>query len=335
MTRGKILLIALFLVLVTGFFVLDLGQYLTLDYLKARQSDFQAIFDENPLVAGGIYFLIYVAVTAVSLPGAAVMTVAAGALFGLWWGVVIVSFASTIGATLAMLAARFIFREQVRQRFRRQLDRVDKGIEREGAFYLFTLRLVPAFPFFAINLVMGLTNIAIPLFFVVSQVGMLAGTIVYVNAGTQLGQIESPAGILSPELIISFTLLGLFPLIAKKIVDVTRARKMLKNFDKPKAFDRDVVVIGAGSGGLVAALIAATVKAKVTLIEKDKMGGDCLNSGCVPSKSLIRSAKLAADMRRGPALGFRKMQPEFDFADIMERVQGVIRQIEPHDSVER
>lgn len=335
MTRGKILLIALFLVLITGFFYQDLGQYLTLEYLKSRQSDFTALFEANPLAVGGIFFLIYVAVTAVSLPGAAVMTIAAGALFGLGWGVVIVSFASTIGATLALLAARFIFRGQVRQRFRKQLDRVDKGIEREGAFYLFTMRLVPAIPFFAINLVMGLTTISVPVFFIVSQVGMLAGTIVYVNAGTQLAQLESLGGILSAELILSFTLLGLFPLIAKKIVDVIRAGKILRGFDKPAAFDCDVIVIGAGSGGLVASLIAATVKAKVTLIEKDKMGGDCLNTGCVPSKSLIRSAKLAADMRRGPALGFRRMQPDFDFAEVMERVQGVIKQIEPHDSVER
>lgn len=263
------------------------------------------------------------------------MTLAAGAIFGLLWGVVLVSFASTIGATLAMMLARFVFREQVKQRFARQLDRIDAGVAREGAFYLFTLRLVPLFPFFAINLAMGLTAISVPVFFIVSQVGMFAGTIVYVNAGTQLAEISALSDILSFDLLASFTLLGLFPLIAKKIVDVVKARRVYREFRRPASYDRDVVVIGAGSGGLVAALITATVQGKVTLIEKNKMGGDCLNTGCVPSKSLIRSARLAADIERGPALGFRKTKPEFDFAEVMERVQRIIKTIEPHDSVER
>lgn len=335
MTKGKILLLAGLVLLVTGYFYFDLGQFLTLEYLKSRQAEIEALIDARPVAVGLAFFAIYVGVTAVSLPGAALLTLAAGALFGLWWGVVIASLASTVGATFAMLVARYIFREQVRRRFRRQLDRIDKGMDREGVFYLFTLRLVPAFPYFAINLVMGLTNISVPVYFLVSLVGMLAGTVVYVNAGTQLGQIESLGGILSADLLISFTLLGVFPLIAKKVVDVVRARKALKGFEKPKVFDRDVIVIGAGSGGLVASLIAATVEAKVTLIEKDRMGGDCLNSGCVPSKSMIRSAKLAADIRRGPALGFKEMEPAFDFAEVMARVHRIIKEIEPHDSVER
>ena len=318
-----------------GFFILDLGQYLTLDYIKSQQAQLDGLVAAQPLVIAAAYFLIYVLVTAVSLPGAAIMTLAAGAMFGLWWGLLLVSFASTIGATLAMLVARFVLRDQVSRRFERQINGINKGVEREGAFYLFTLRLVPLFPFFAINLIMGLTKISVPVYFVVSQVGMLAGTLVFVNAGTQLAQVESLAGIISPELLLSFALLGVFPLLGKKLVDIVRARRVLARWDKPKTFDRDVIVIGAGSGGLVAALIVATVKGKVTLIEKHKMGGDCLNTGCVPSKALIRSAKLAADMDRGPALGFRKMKPDFDFADVMDRVQRIIKTIEPHDSVER
>lgn len=335
MTKGRFILLVLVAAAIAAFFLFDLGQYLTLPYLKARQAELAAYVTAHPVVAGAVYFAVYVAVTALSLPGAAVMTLAGGAIFGLLWGVALVSFASTIGATLAMLVARYIFRSQVERRFSKTIERIDAGMDKDGAFYLFTLRLVPLFPFFAINLAMGLTRISVPVFFIVSQVGMFAGTIVYVNAGTQLAEVQSVSDILSFDLIASFTLLGLFPLIAKKIVDVIRANRVYKPFARPKMYDRDVVVIGAGSAGLVAALIVATVKGKVTLIEKAKMGGDCLNTGCVPSKSLIRSAKLAADMRRGPALGFRRMEPDFDFGDVMERVQRIIKTIEPHDSVER
>lgn len=335
MTQGRVILLIIIAAVVGIFFTFDLGQYLTLDYIKSQQAHLDAEVAARPLAIAAAYFLIYVLVTAISLPGAAIMTLAGGAMFGLWWGLLLVSFASTIGATLAMLVARFVLREQVSRRFERQLSKIDKGIEREGAFYLFTLRLVPLFPFFAINLVMGLTKIKVPVYFVVSQLGMLAGTFVYVNAGTQLAQIETLQGIVSPELLLSFVLLGVFPLLGKKLVDVARVRRVMAKWKKPKTFDRDVIVIGAGSGGLVAALIVATVKGKVTLIEKHKMGGDCLNTGCVPSKAMIRSAKLAADMRRGPDLGFKAMTPEFDFADVMTRVQRIIKTIEPHDSVER
>ena len=335
MSLSRIIALALCVALVAGFFAFDLGQYLTLDYLKAQRAEWQVMLAENPVAFGVGFFVIYVAVTALSLPGAAIMTLAAGAVFGLWWGLLLVSFASTVGATLAMLVARFLLRDQVQRRFADRLAAINVGMEKEGAFYLFTLRLIPAIPFFVINLAMGLVQIPVLTFFLVSQVGMLAGTLVFVNAGTQLADIQSLAGILSPELIASFVLLGVFPLVAKRLVDLLRARQVYKGWTRPRRFDQDVIVIGAGSGGLVAALIAATVKAEVTLIEKDKMGGDCLNTGCVPSKALIRSAKLAADMGRGPDLGFRAMAADFDFADIMERVQRVISTIEPHDSVER
>lgn len=327
--------IAVVLVLIAAYIIFDLGQYLSLDYIKSQQNDLAAIVDANPLYAGAMFFVIYVSATALSIPGAAVLTLAAGALFGLGWGLILVSFASTIGATLAMLVSRFVLRDQVASRFGDRMEKINRGIEKDGAFYLFTLRLVPAFPFVAVNLLMGLTKIPVVTYFFVSQLGMLAGTVVYVNAGTQLGQIESSSDIVSAGLIASFVLLGIFPLIAKKILDVVKANKILRAYDKPKSFDRDVVVIGAGSGGLVAALIVATVKGKVTLIEKHKMGGDCLNTGCVPSKSLIRSAKLVHDMHRGEALGVPSQKLEFDFASVMERVQRIIKTIEPHDSVER
>ncbi len=335
MSLSRIITIIVALGIIGSFFALDLGQYLTLEYVKSQQALLNEMVLTRPVEIAAIFFLGYVAVTAASLPGAAILTLVAGAMFGVWWGTLLVSFASSIGATLAMLIARFILREQVEARFGAQLSGINKGVEKEGAFYLFTLRLVPLFPFFAINLLMGLTKIKALTFFVVSQIGMLAGTFVYVNAGTQLAQIESMADILSVELLLSFALLGIFPLIAKKIVDIVREGKTLRKWSKPKSFDQNVVVIGAGSGGLVAALIVATVKGGVTLIERHKMGGDCLNTGCVPSKSLIRSAKLAADIKRSRALGFRPMTADLDFADVMERVQQIIKKIEPHDSVER
>jgi len=335
MNKSKVLLIAVIAALVAAFFVFDLGRFLTLDFFRSQQLEIMSYYHARPLQAAAIFFAVYVAVTGLSLPGAAIMTLIAGAIFGLLWGTVIVSFAASIGATLAFLASRLLFREAIQKRFGENLKAINAGVEKDGSFYLFTLRLVPAFPFFMINLVMGLTPIRTWSFYWVSQVGMLAGTLVYVNAGTQIAKIESLRGILSPELIISFTLLGVFPLIAKWIVNTIKARKVYAKWPRPGRFDRNLVVIGAGSAGLVSAYIAAAVRAKVTLIERHKMGGDCLNTGCVPSKALIRSAKLLAHIKRSREWGIRQASADFDFADVMERVQKVIRTVEPHDSVER
>jgi dihydrolipoamide dehydrogenase len=269
------------------------------------------------------------------LPGAAVLTLAGGALFSFLPAVIVVSFASTIGSTLAFLVSRYLLRDWVQTKFRERLKTINAGVERDGHFYLFTLRLVPIFPLFIINLVMGLTPMRTLTFFWVSQVGMLPGTMVYVNAGSQLGQIETLGGILSLELVLSFALLGIFPLLARKGVDIMQKRRHLKEFPKPDKFDYNVVVLGAGSAGLVSAYIAAAVKARVALIEKDKMGGDCLNTGCVPSKALIRTAKMLAYGRRAREFGLQKTETDFDFAQVMERVQAVIKKVKPHDSVER
>ena len=335
MTKGRWLLAGLVVVLVAAYFVFDLGQYFSLGYLKSRQAEIDAYYGSNPLQTVAVFFLIYVAVTGLSLPGATIMTLAAGAIFGLLWGTIMVSFASSIGATLAFLVSRFLLRDSVQAKFGDKLKAINAGIDKDGAFYLFTLRLVPAFPFFVINLAMGLTSLKTRTFYWVSQLGMFAGTLVYVNAGTQIARIESAAGILSPALIASFTLLGLFPLIAKKIVAMVKARKVYARFKRPRRFDRNVIVIGAGSAGLVSSYIAAAVKAKVTLIEKHRMGGDCLNTGCVPSKALIRSAKFLSHVKRASEFGMRDAKADFEFADVMERVQRVIREIEPHDSAKR
>jgi dihydrolipoamide dehydrogenase len=335
MKRGRLALVVVIAALVVAFFAFDVGRYFTLDFFKSQQAAIDGYYRANPFLAAAIFFAIYITVTGLSLPGAALMTLVAGAIFGLLWGTAIVSFAASIGATFAFLASRLLFHGAIQARFGENLKAINAGVEKDGAFYLFTLRLVPAFPFFVINLVMGLTPIKTWTFYWVSQVGMLAGTIVYVNAGTQIAKIESLRGILSPELIISFTLLGIFPLIARWIVNAIKARKVYAKWTRPGSFDRNVVVIGAGSAGLVSSYIAAAVKAKVTLIEKHRMGGDCLNTGCVPSKALIKSARLLAQIKRSKEYGIKDASAEFDFADVMERVQRVVRTVEPHDSVER
>ena len=335
MHRKKLALVVVVVVLVAAFFAFDLGRYLDLGFLKEQRERLHALFLARPLFSGVGFFAVYVAVTGLSLPGAAVLTLVAGAIFGLAWGTVIASFASTLGATLAFLLARYLARDAVRRRFEGAFARVDAGVRKDGAFYLFTLRLVPVFPFFIINLAMGLTSMRVLVFALVSQVGMLPGTVVFVNAGTRLGEIESLAGILSPALWLSFVLLGVFPLLAKKLVDTLRARRVYRGHPRPKRFDRDLVVIGAGSAGLVSSLIGATLRARVTLVERGEMGGDCLNTGCVPSKSFIRSAKLLSHIARAREFGVRRADAEFDFAEVMARVRRNIERIAPHDSVER
>lgn len=337
MSRSKLLLIAVLVALVALFFAFDLGRFLSLEQLKRSQASFASLYAERPAFVIGAFFALYVGVAALSLPGAAVLTLAGGAIFGLVAGTVIVSFASSIGATLALLAARYVLRDGVQARFGKRLAEIDKGVEKEGAFYLFTLRLVPLFPFFLVNLLMGLTRMRAWTFYWVSQLGMLAGTIVYVNAGTQLARIDSLRGILSPGLVGSFVLLGLFPLIAKKVVDALQARKVYAPWAKarPTTFDRNLVVIGAGAAGLVTSYIAAVVKAKVTLVESHKMGGDCLNYGCVPSKALIKTATLMQQMRESAKYGIARAEATLDFGDVMDRVAKVVSDIEPHDSVER
>jgi pyruvate/2-oxoglutarate dehydrogenase complex dihydrolipoamide dehydrogenase (E3) component/uncharacterized membrane protein YdjX (TVP38/TMEM64 family) len=335
MKLGRLLVVALIAAAIFAFFALDLGRFLTLEFFQAQQAGIDTFYRENTALTVGIYFLAYVAMAALSLPGAAIMTLVGGAIFGLLWGTVIVSFASTIGATLAFLVARFLLRDYVQRRFGGHLRAVNEGVRRDGALYLFLLRLVPAFPFFMINLVMALTPMRTVTFFLVSQVGMLAGTVVYVNAGTQLAGIEELGDILSPGLIGAFFLLGVFPFLARGVARVVQRRRALRGWKKPAGFDRNLVVIGAGSAGLVTAYIAAAVKAKVTLVEKGAMGGDCLNTGCVPSKALIRSARLASEIERHEEFGIREATARVEIADVMERVRRVIATIEPHDSVER
>ncbi len=321
-----------------------LQEHIRLESLKSNQEALRLQFETHPVATAFVFLGIYIFAAAISLPGATVLTLAGGAIFGIVSGTVLVSFASTIGATLAFLVSRFLLRDFVQSRFKSKIAKINQGVESEGAFYLFTLRLVPVFPFFLINLVMGLTPIRVWTFFWVSQVGMLAGTLVYVNAGTQLAKLESLKGILSPQILGSFVLIGILPLLSRRLLKtVGRARhsnpttgKPLPKFAKPKSFDYNMVVIGAGSGGLVTAYLAAALKAKVALVEKHRMGGDCLNTGCVPSKALIRSARAAFEAKQLPKFGLdASPKVDVDLAKVMDRVHRVIAEIAPHDSVER
>ncbi|HEX6268312.1 MAG TPA: FAD-dependent oxidoreductase [Burkholderiales bacterium] len=335
MSRGRVLVVLGILLAVAAFFLAGGQRYFSFEYVKAQQAALEGWHATHPWQTVLGFFVLYVAVAGLSLPGATLLTLVAGAIFGLLWGTVIVSFASSIGATLALLASRFALRDWVQARFSRQLQGINRGMEKEGAFYLFTLRLIPAVPFFVVNLAMGLTPIPARTFYWVSQLGMLAGTVVYVNAGTQLARIESLQGILSWQLIGAFLLLGIFPFLAKKLLDACKARKVYARWRKPSRFDRNLIVIGAGSAGLVSAYVAAAVRARVTLVEKHRMGGDCLYTGCVPSKALIKSARVLHEIRSSKRYGIRHASAEYDFADVMERVQRVVRTIEPHDSAGR
>lgn len=335
MKKTQVFLLFILISLVASYFVFDLGQYFSLGYFKSQRENFLGFYALHPWQSIGLFTAIYILVTALSLPGAALLTLLAGSLFGTLHGTIIVSFASTTGASLAMLLSRYLFRDMIENKWSDQLTTIQKGLEKEGAFYLFSLRLIPLFPFFLINLLFGLTRIKAQTFFWVSQVGMFLGTLVYVNAGTQLAQIESLSGIIEPKILLSFSALGLFPLLARKIVSTLKEKKVYRAYQKPKQFDYNLLVLGAGSGGLVSAYIAAAVKAKVALIEKSKMGGDCLNTGCVPSKAIIKSAKILSLSQRAKKYGVRSIACDFKFSEVMDRVHSVIKKIEPHDSAER
>ncbi len=332
MTKSRIVLLVALGAAVAAFFVFDLQRYLSLEFFQSRRAAIDAYYAAHPAQTIAAYAALYVAVTALSLPGAAIMTLAGGAIFGFVPGLLIVSFASSVGATLAFLSARFLLRDWVQQRFGARLKPLDAGIEREGAFYLFALRLVPLFPFFLVNLAMGLTRLGTATFYGVSQLGMLPGTAVFVYAGTQLGTFQ-----VSPQLLVALALLGVFPLAARRGLDAVKARKVYARWapQRPQTFDFNLVVIGAGSAGLVSAYIAAATKARVALVEAHKMGGDCLNTGCVPSKALLRSAKLLSHIARAKDLGIAEASARFDFAEVMARIQRVVATIEPHDSVAR
>ncbi|SBO43377.1 FAD-dependent oxidoreductase [Cyanobium sp. NIES-981] len=331
----KLLLLAAIALAVALFFGFGLQRQLTLEGLQRAQGSLLAWRQAAPLQSSLAYMGLYVVVTALSLPGAAVLTLAGGALFGLGLGTLLVSFASSAGALLAFLLARTLLRDLVQRRFGRQLAPIEAGVKRDGVLYLLTLRLAPVFPFFLVNLLMALTPMRAGSYYLTSQIGMLPGTLVYVNAGTQLAQLQGLGGILSPPLLLSFGLLAAFPWLARAATGRLATWRLYRRWSRPRRFDRNLIVIGAGAAGLVSSYIAATVKARVTLIEAEAMGGDCLNTGCVPSKALIASARLAARMRRADRYGLEPVEPRLSVRQVFERVAAKVEAVAPHDSVER
>ena len=335
MNKARLLIVAVLAAAILSYFLFDLGQYFTLQYAQSQITTLQDFRDENFTLAALVYFAVYVLISAASLPGALIFTLLGGAIFGLLWGTLLVSFASSIGATFSFLISRTLLREYVQSRFGDYLAPINRGIEKDGSFYLFSIRMVPLFPFFMVNLVMGLTPINVVSFYFASQIGMLLGTLVYVNAGSELAQITSLSGLVRAPVLFSLVMLGVFPLVGKLIVNSIQKNKVMKAYKRPGKFDANVVVIGGGSAGLVSAIIAVGAKAKTVLIEKDRMGGDCLNTGCVPSKSLLRSGRIMSYIRRAGEYGIEGATATVNFARVMERVQEVIKTIEPHDSMAR
>ncbi len=302
--------------------------------LRALRDSLAAWRDAHPLALPIGFFVTYVVVTALSLPFAVWLTLLGAALLGFWQGLVLISFASSIGALLAFLVARYLMRDWVRGRLGPRLAKIEKGAARDGEFYLFSLRLIPVVPFFVINLAFGLTWMKAWKFYAVSQLGMLPGTAVYVAAGAQLGDLNSLPGIVSPGLLGAFAALAVFPWVARAALRVWARKRAYRGYERPAKFDRNLIVIGAGAAGLVASYVAAQAKAKVTLVQEGPMGGDCLNFGCVPSKALIASARAAGVARGSEALGVRA-DVSVDWPVVTQRISEVIAQIEPNDSVER
>lgn len=273
---------------------------------------------QHPLAAFLAYFGFYVVATALSFPGASLLTLGAGAVFGVAEGTFLVSFASSLGASVAFLAARFFLRDFAMTRFPALFTRIDQGISRDGARYLISLRLVPAIPFFAVNLLAGLTKLLLSRFYAASQIGMFPATLIYVNAGASLATLGQHGAILTPRLVTGLLLLAVLPIAVPRLHSALAARKVYARWWRPKTFERNLVVIGAAAAGLVTAYVASALKAKVTLIEQARMGGDCLNSGCVPSKTLLHAARHGLDFDQARAA-------------VISAVQGIA----PHDSVER
>lgn len=334
--KRRLVVVLVVILVILSLYLAGIGDYLSLDFVRSHLEDLRAFTQLQPVVAFVGGSVIYVVTTAFSLPGAAILTLLAGALFGLVQGTILVSFASTLGATLAFLMARFIARESVERKMGRWMAAINKGIEKEGTLYLLVLRLIPLVPFFVINLVMGLTKIKVWTFAWVSQLGMLPGTLVYVNAGRALADLRSVGDVATPSFVASMVALGAVPVIAKIVVARIRQRRALRGTPKPASFDYNLIVIGGGSAGLVSAYIGSAIRSRVALIERDHMGGDCLNTGCVPSKALLKAAKVVASARKAGAFGVRIPDGiSVDFNAVMAHVRGAIAKVAPHDSEER
>jgi pyruvate/2-oxoglutarate dehydrogenase complex dihydrolipoamide dehydrogenase (E3) component/uncharacterized membrane protein YdjX (TVP38/TMEM64 family) len=336
MHRARALPVIVLVAAALAWWLADAQRHVSLESLHEMHRLWGEWSQNHPVGARLGFFALYVLGAALSLPGLATgLTLLAGALFGWLEGCLLVSFASSLGATAAFLSSRFVLRDAVQRRFSSTMAKVDAGIKRDGAWYLFGVRLVPVFPFFLVNLLMGLTSLPTRTFYVVSQLGMLPVTMVYVYAGTRLGALHSISDVMSWPLLLTFTLLGLLPWLARRVLNLIEAGRALKGWTRPRHVDCNLIVIGGGSAGLVTSYVAAAARASVTLIERNRMGGDCLNTGCVPSKSLLHTASVVSMARQLNAQGVSLPRVDLDFAAVMQQVRQSIERIEPHDSVER
>lgn len=335
--KNKILLLICILSIYIGFYATGSYEIFNLRFLQLKLSDIQSYELSNPLMSILISIVIYAFVSGLSVPGASILTLLNGAVFGLLKGIIITSFASSIGATIAMLISRYLFQDFVRKKYQINYQRIQEEFVKNGLIYLLSLRLIPIFPFFVVNLVMGITNISIKRFYFISQLGMLPGTFAYVNAGLQLSRLKTISNIISYQFLSSILILLLIPWISRFFIMTIKRNRVYRKYKefRPDHFEYDMVVIGAGAAGLVTSNICANLKAKVALIEKHKMGGDCLNTGCVPSKTIIHTAQMIYTAKKTKQFGISIIDSGFDFKKVMEKVYQKIREIEPHDSKER
>jgi dihydrolipoamide dehydrogenase len=329
-----ILFITLVLILIVAQAILPEHDQ-TLGYVKSQYALLHGVAEAYPRMAEFAFLITYILTTALNLPVALLLSLLAGSLFDLWIGVIVVSLGSTLGATGSFLISRYLLREAFESRFPSAIRKINTGVQQDGAFYLFALRLVPVFPFFVINAAMGLTKLPTYIFFLISQIGMLPATIIYVYAGTQLTHLSSINEVFPSSLALALTLIGILPLASRMTIHLLRNRRLYSPFLRPSTFDYNIIVIGGGAAGLVTSYIGSSLKAKVLLIEEAKMGGDCLNTGCVPSKSLIHTADFLHKIRLHKQYGIATATSDFSFSEVMERVISSVNKIEPHDSIER
>ena len=334
-------LAALVLVCLLG--LLQGADWFSLARLQMQYHDLQAWYVQSPWTARALFFGLYLILASAAVPGIVVLTLAGGAIFGFAWGLVLVSFASTLGATLTLVTVRHVLPQTIASamgpRVQALLRNVTKGLEREGVFFLLSLRLIPLIPFGLINVVMAFTRMPIGRFYLVSQLGMLPTTILYLQAAAQLAALHAASDVLAPELMLVLLGLGLaiavLPFIAKRVLHWIALRKKLSAWKRPRRFDYNLIVIGGGAAGLVSAYVAAHAQTRVALIEAAEMGGDCLNRGCVPSKALIQSARVAHQLHQAAQFGLQAGPLNVDLAAVMHRLRAVIAAIAPHDSVQR
>lgn len=334
-SHQKYLILFLLILILILYYLFFPKEYLSLAFVKENINSIKNYVNYNYTTSALSYLIIYSLSSALAIPSALILTLSSGILFGLVPGILLTSLGSTLGAVLAFLISRYLFLDLFKSKFRNQYEQMDKEIKKNGNLHLLTLRLVPIFPFWLVNLLMGLSEISLWRYLFISFAGMIPATIVYVYAGLSLSSISELRDVISPSIFFSLLLLSILPYVLRAVVNYYLKKKLYRHYKKPRAFDYNLIIIGGGSAGLVTTFIARILKAKVAIIEKEKMGGDCLNTGCVPSKSLIKIAKIISYGKTPSSWGLKNINIDFSFEDIMNKIHSIIKEIEPHDSIVR